>query len=173
MTDMPFVPSPKPYMRDTGQASVSRDKRRDTFGTGILAHDTFALKSAEIEFDPRDNGRDNLGTTGQIACPNDQITLGQRLSVWTVKDWQHFHQERAAIREYDGGQARGDAERGAILDCVQEFVSRNRALIRPSRCTQVQHPPSWTDECEICRLQIISNALNCLRLLGIRWTESA
>jgi hypothetical protein len=172
MTDMQFVPSPKPYMRDTGQTSVSRDKRGDTFGTGNLANDTFALKSKEIEFDTRDDRRDNSGIIRQIACPNDHITLGQRLSGWTVKDWQYFHQERTAIREYDGDQTRGDAERGAILDCVQEFVTRNRDLIRPSRCAEIQHHGSWTDECEICRLQIISNALKCLRLLGVSSTES-
>lgn len=35
----------------------------------------------------------------------------------TIDDVLEYFNERAAIREYDGGQLRADAERDAVTDC--------------------------------------------------------
>ncbi|MCR6643503.1 MAG: hypothetical protein NVV62_02680 [Terricaulis sp.] len=36
-------------------------------------------------------------------------------------DWRAYFAERAAIREYDGGVSRPDAEAGALADCVARW----------------------------------------------------
>lgn len=35
--------------------------------------------------------------------------------------WRHHYEERAAIREHDGGLSRADAEAGALADCVARW----------------------------------------------------
>lgn len=39
--------------------------------------------------------------------------------------WQTFYEERAAIREYDGGLSRPDAEAGALQDAIAHWLARN------------------------------------------------
>lgn len=39
--------------------------------------------------------------------------------------WLTFHEERAAIREYDGGLSRPDAEAGALQDAIAHWLARN------------------------------------------------
>lgn len=34
-------------------------------------------------------------------------------------DWREAYEERAAIREYDGGQTRADAEREALAEVIR------------------------------------------------------
>ena len=42
---------------------------------------------------------------------------------WGPADWQGYFEERAAIREYDGGFARSEAERLAFADMVACWLS--------------------------------------------------
>ena len=58
---------------------------------------------------------------------------------WEAADWQALFQERAAIREYEGGFARSEAERLAFDDTVAHWLSA--------------HPPPATspDRCVHCR----------------------
>src|SRR5215204_4680340 len=42
---------------------------------------------------------------------------------WSSADWQAYFEERAAIREYDGGFARSEAERLAFADMVACWLS--------------------------------------------------
>ena len=39
--------------------------------------------------------------------------------------WRTFFEERAAIREYDGGLPRPDAEAGALQDSIAHWLARN------------------------------------------------
>lgn len=39
--------------------------------------------------------------------------------------WRDYFEERAAIREHDGGMSRADAEAGAIADCVARWRALN------------------------------------------------
>jgi hypothetical protein len=39
----------------------------------------------------------------------------------TIADWQGFYDERAAIREFDGGFPRAEAEAGAYAETVAVF----------------------------------------------------
>jgi len=40
-------------------------------------------------------------------------------------EWREFFEERAAIREHDGGMSRIDAEAGALADCVARWRALN------------------------------------------------
>ncbi len=40
-------------------------------------------------------------------------------------DWRDYFEERAAIREHDGGLSRADAEVGALADCIARWRALN------------------------------------------------
>ncbi len=44
---------------------------------------------------------------------------------WSADGWRDYFEERAAIREYDGGLSRADAEAGALADCVARWCQLN------------------------------------------------
>jgi hypothetical protein len=52
---------------------------------------------------------------------------------WSADEWRAFYAERAGIREYDGGQARHDAEVTALEDCVAQWLAMSPpAVSEPS-----------------------------------------
>jgi hypothetical protein len=51
--------------------------------------------------------------------------LSRNGTSWSADEWQAFYAERAGIREYDGGQAREDAELAALEDCVAQWLAVN------------------------------------------------
>jgi hypothetical protein len=42
---------------------------------------------------------------------------------WSAEDWQAYFDERAAVREYDGGQSRAEAEAGALEDTIERWLA--------------------------------------------------
>ena len=42
---------------------------------------------------------------------------------WTVEDWRAYFDERSAVREYDGGLTRAEAERLALEDTVDLWLA--------------------------------------------------
>jgi hypothetical protein len=42
---------------------------------------------------------------------------------WTAEDWRAYFEERAAVREYDGGLTRAEAERLALEDTVDLWLA--------------------------------------------------
>lgn len=55
-------------------------------------------------------------------------------SGWTPEDWQGYFEERAGIRQFEGGFERNEAERLAFEDCVAEWLTRNPERNKPTRC---------------------------------------
>ena len=54
---------------------------------------------------------------------------------WTAAEWQAYFDERAAMREYEGGLSRPEAERLAFDDTVQHWLSTHPApASTPDRC---------------------------------------
>jgi len=45
-------------------------------------------------------------------------------AMWTPADWRDFHNERAAIMEYDAGFSREHAEEEALQECFRLFAGR-------------------------------------------------
>jgi hypothetical protein len=66
---------------------------------------------------------------------------------WTAADWQAYFDERAAIREYDGGFTRTEAERLAFDDAVGHWLSAHPApASAPEHCAQCCGGPRTYDE---------------------------
>lgn len=55
------------------------------------------------------------------------------------EDWQVLFDERAAIREYDGGMTRQEAERFALVDVIEAMKARGSETNDHGR-DQTSHP---------------------------------
>ena len=60
--------------------------------------------------------------------------LRRRSSHWTVEDWEAFFDERAGIREHDGGLPREQAEALAFDDSIVEWLLRHPVQSKPGSC---------------------------------------
>lgn len=60
--------------------------------------------------------------------------LRRQLSHWTAEDWEAFFDERAGIREHDGGLSREQAEALAFDDSVVEWLLRHPVQSKPGSC---------------------------------------
>ena len=65
----------------------------------------------------------NAGGNGQKAGPKPDLVRAIRC----VEDYQACFEERAAIRDYDGGLPRDEAERLAIEDVVSHYYGSKTA----------------------------------------------
>jgi hypothetical protein len=52
-------------------------------------------------------------------------TSAESNAIWSAEDWKAYFEERAAIREYDGGLPRGEAERLALQDAIERWLCLN------------------------------------------------
>lgn len=103
---------------------------------------------------------DNSGTNERLACPRPLIAVGQAYEVpWTLADWRAFHDERFAIRLYDGGLPEAEVARKAWLDCIARWLERHPSLGR------ARH--QWDGTSEEFRLCRIQDAEFCLTRLGL------
>lgn len=57
-----------------------------------------------------------------------------RRSEWDASDWRAYYDERAGIREYDGGMSRAEAERLAVGCCISEWLNRRPVRSPAGRC---------------------------------------
>src|SRR5215207_3468303 len=65
---------------------------------------------------------------------------------WSPADWQAYFDERAAIREYEGGLARDVAERFAFEDTVSHWLSAHPApATPPDQCVHCRHTQRTND----------------------------
>ncbi len=65
---------------------------------------------------------------------------------WSPADWRAYFDERAAIREYEGGQARDQAERFAFENTVSHWLSAHPApATPPDRCVHCRHAQRTND----------------------------
>ncbi len=59
--------------------------------------------------------------------PAQQPAALQLGNGWSLDDWQALFEERAAIREFDGGLSRDEAERLAVEDMLTRYFGLNPA----------------------------------------------
>ena len=73
----------------------------------------------------------------QAAKPDLLMLLGHqsRSHAWDAEDWLAYFDERAAIREWDGGLCRDDAEHHAFEDTATQWLRLNP--VPPSDFTRV------------------------------------
>lgn len=154
------VPSPTPYMRDTGQTAEVGTLDGTILGQVPSDPAPGAQISAADSPTTWDNSRDILGTSGQKPCPRPLIAVGQAYQVsWTLADWRAFHDERLAIRLHDGGMSEAVAARWAWLDCIAKWLERHPPLAAAQKV--------WTGTAEEFRLCRIQDALTVLTILGV------
>ncbi len=154
------VPSPNPYMRDTGQTAKAGTRDGTNLGQVPSAPALEAQISAADNACAWDNSRDKLGTSGQKPCPRPLIAVGQAYTTsWTLADWRAFHVERLAIRLYDGGMTETDAMRWAWLDCIAKWLERHPPLAKARQLWS-----GTNDEFRLCRIQ---DAEACLTRLNV------
>jgi hypothetical protein len=55
-------------------------------------------------------------------------------SGWTPEDWRAYFEERAGVRQFEGGAERAEAEHLAFQDCVTEWLTRNPEGNKPTTC---------------------------------------
>lgn len=72
-------------------------------------------------------------THGTRGTPETECARDER-GEWAPADWRAWYDERSAVREYEGGMARAEAERAAWLDLAAEWVEAHPELdALPSR----------------------------------------
>jgi len=74
----------------------------------------------------------------------------ERTGEWDAEDWRAYFDERAGIREFDGELLRPEAERLALGDCIDYWLT--------------QHPPKPTDDvaCVHCDAALADDAIPVL-----------
>ena len=112
----------KSVVHEQAAAKVAKPANIEAAGAGRLA--TLAplagtsRRSAVFETRPRE----------ARTKPTPAVSPG-----WTFEDWRYHFEERAAIREYDGGLSRPEAEAGAFADCVARWRALNPLPASESR----------------------------------------
>ncbi len=78
--------------------------------------------------------------------------MGQRdgpgiAPAWDAADWREYCEERAAVREYDGGLPRAQAEARALECCVIQWMNQNPppANEPENRCAHCVRPLADAD----------------------------
>lgn len=82
---------------------------------------------------------------------------------WSLTAWRDFRDERAAIRQYDGGMSKAEAAHWAWLDCIAKWLERHSPIDAALR--------AWTGTSEELRLARIADAEMCLDRLGLARTD--
>ena len=138
------------------------DSPRDTHETLRTGKPREPQETAATGPSARDTERDTLETANTGECltlPVPLYAVGQPARVpWKVPEWFVFHEERWAIRQFDGGQPEALAARGAWFDTVALWLKRHPV------CPVAELV--W--DSELLRLARIAEAVAALAALGIR-----
>ena len=122
---------PRPTTLGVGRGTVDENAGQ---GAGHLAGHARAPTLKELAAQvlarvaKRDRARDADRDMTRNDCPTAPDlgrAAGQSLPFAADARWRDYFEERAAIREHDGGASRADAEAGALDDCVQRWRALN------------------------------------------------
>ena len=133
--------------------------------------DRYASANSANSADRSDSGA--IGTIGTIGtgieakAGEKNVASAQHLiagpsASWDTTDWQALYDERAAIRESDGELPRPEAERLALADCIDWWLTQN--------------PPPPTDDaagCVHCGADLGEDGVPVLAGTGHTWLHSA
>lgn len=141
-------PSPKPVVvtPEALTASVEALLSKHPTASGFSDKPSVSEPTKLTELHP-DTGRDpqRVGSVGSVSCQLGCVSENQ-VSDEAMK-WRDAYEEKAAIREHDGGLSRDEAEAAALLDmatrwrCENPLPASDRAACyhcgRPAPCTPV------------------------------------
>lgn len=107
---------------------TAEDRRRLVQLAGSLKHGVARVSGVSPSLRPSPATRETRATRvstarGRAVSP----------SAWDPEDWLEYFHERAAVREFDGGVPRADAERLAVEDTISQWLA-----LHPARPTQPQ-----------------------------------
>lgn len=113
---------PEPAGRDSGTASTEAGQSAGQNAGRLRAPSLKELATQVLaRAGERDRPRDTVRDSASVRRPAVAGNSGQSEDL----RWRHDFEERAAIREHDGGMSRADAEAAALLDCAALWRSRN------------------------------------------------
>jgi hypothetical protein len=87
---------------------------------------SLAVDGADIVFDgPVEVLTDDLVTRLRAVKAELLAALGPPppVAAWKAEGWQAYFDECAAVREYDSGQSRAEAEAGAFEDTIDQWLA--------------------------------------------------
>jgi hypothetical protein len=93
-------------------------------------------------------------------------------ATWTAEDWRVYYLERAAIREYDGGLTRAEADRRAWRETANRWWHEHGSRSAPNICCGCGKPVSGADAIPLPHDQRVHNA-DCMSQFGRRWLNEA
>ena len=100
----------------------------------------------------------------ELTAPNRAICTGietENRAEWDAADWRAFFDERAGVREHDGELPRPEAERLALDDTINRWLT--------------QYPPKPTDDvagCVHCGADLGDDGVPVLAGTGHTWVHS-
>jgi hypothetical protein len=182
MHDCPSVPRPSPW--DSGTVAARWDTNCPTAVPPAPMSSNSWRSSKPLQPERWDKNCPGAVPPHQGDCPKlplPSVPLGQPAKTpWSVQDWRAFYEERAGIRQHDGGQpvlvhsdfyaenlgirqhdssrAEALAARGAWLDTVALWLERHPV------CPVAKL--FW--DSELLRLARIAESVEALAALGIR-----
>ena len=99
-----------------------------------------------------------------VTCPRGLfLPVASPPTPWSVSDWRAFHNERLAIRQYDGDMNEREAAHWARLDCIAKWMERHPPIEAATR--------AWTGTPGELRLARLADAEVCLERLGLARTD--
>jgi hypothetical protein len=118
---------PRPTTLGVGRGTAGEKAGQGAGRIAGRAHPP-TLKELAAQVLARVATRDSVRDTDRDATRNDCPTAhdlgreaGQSPASAADAFWRDYFEERAAIREHDGGLSRADAEAGALADCVARW----------------------------------------------------
>ena len=101
--------------------------------------DLFRQAAVQIDTPVQLGQKGSVRSGIELTDPNRPNCTGKETEnrpEWDATDWQAYFDERAGVREHDGELPRHDAERLALNDCIDWWLT--------------QHPPTPTDDTTGC-----------------------
>ena len=139
--------------------------------------------------EPRPRGNSGICGTGFRGIKNSNTAWGvfsnptpkarkpaPEQDSWRAKDWKAYYVERAAIRQYDAGMSRREAELRAIEDTIAEWLRRRPIDAEPSACAWCHKQDIGQHDIRVVEYRSGGNLwahASCWSALRATWTYEA
>ena len=103
---------------DRGPAEILADARRDGIAFAVAGNGLVTFRG------PRGATERWVPLLRRVKPAIETLLKREMRHGWNSADWIAYYNERAAVREYDGGMTRAEAEAAAIEDCIVEWLDQ-------------------------------------------------
>jgi hypothetical protein len=129
--------------------------------------DTIKAVAKTVRSERRPNERNERNEKTPSPKPREPFS-----AVWTPEDWRVYYLERAAIREYDGGLTRAEADRRAWRETANRWWHEHGFRAPPGICCGCAKPVSLAEAIPLPHEQRAHDA-DCVAAFGRRWLREA